>query len=552
MSAQRPEEKIAETVTEAFIRTKTRAEDQELLDRRISWGEDLADSTYAEWIEERARKLFLILVEIGAPERIFDILDDAFDDDDLPLTSQDTARLNLSELNRELSHAQAQLLPKMSSYKEPGVGAQLKLAIEVISSSRSVFSKSSGDDRVRIVGSPSKIFFRRRVVFDRAPLNVSKEDFLQDVIQIKRSSYRHIVNLRTAYLGDNCGYVLLSPTLDFPIRTFFSNVPKSFKGLPPQKQQEALLNWPHCLACTLYHLHKQGESHGNISPSNIFVDPLNKIHLGFSAQSQSIQSQQRDGGSEVNEYRPPERWVRASVTRSGAVITPPLPPPRSPLPARPSFSSQNGSKRAVLPSPRSKRFPYSRSNSGSSASRSVRSNQSNASTLCLVSSSESVSSRPSLSPSSIYSNHVQDDDPKELRLSNNSNEASMMQPQLEDLRPGDVFSLACFTLDVVTFMVRGRLAASPPWGRRSERGGGSFHANPAAVSAFIDGLEAMAASRTEQVFQGVAPLLSIVRSMLHLDPEARPPMIEVLRRMDDALVQSSGLSYLHCGGGGQC
>lgn len=137
---------------------------------------------------------------------------------------------------------------------------------------------------------------------------------------------------------------------------------------------------------------------------------------------------------------------------------------------------------------------------------------------------------------------------------------TLTQPQAADLRYGDIFTLACIMLDLLTVLVKNKQSAFAAYRSKKNRAVGiggapadaSFHCNLSAVSTWMDALEKTAHQKSDALFRGVSPIMVLVRRMLNLDPETRPPAIEIVRRMEDALVQSSKLPYLHCGGGGQC
>ena len=600
-----------------------------MLDRQLEFGDGLVDATYGEWIQEKARKIFFILVHIGVPHCIFDIIDHAFDDDDLPLSSDEIAHLNLGDqdpfLNNEFSRAQAQLFARDQTSSpsssesdgnrpkpESAATVEKKLAIEVVQTTRSMFSSSSGSpeiDTVRIAGDKSRTFTRRRINFHQAPTYTRPEDYFQDIDVIKRTTHRHIVNLRTAYLGHKCGYVLLSPTLDIPLRSFFDSPPKYFKSLPSKKQQETLLNWPHCLASAIFFLHDQGLPHGKILPSNIFIDGGNRIHLGFSVFTPSIRCQKKEYEIESYDYGPPERWARASVVRSDHTQVPAQKAFQFPVgPASGWSSPDTGSLRsfsgtvnsysflndsshrpsidvsnlkpprgALPPLPTSTSFkqpksPLTNISSGSEMS------PTKAGAHCSSISGATLADRPrtgyganSNSSGSGVSDGFADDreDVLSQQLQNTlslaPNEAettivTLTQPQAADLRYGDIFSLACITLDLLTMLVKQKQSAFVTHRSKKNRAIGlggapadaSFHCNLSAVSTWMDGLEKTARQKSDAQYRGVSPILVLVRRMLSMDPEARPPAIEIVRRMEDALVQSSKLPYLHCGGGGQC
>lgn len=95
------DERIDARITRAFVISKLRGEEREFLDRPLAFGEGLTDDTYMEWILDRAKRLFLILTQIGVPDQIFGCIDDSWDDDDLPIPLENVKSLELSYDNDE-------------------------------------------------------------------------------------------------------------------------------------------------------------------------------------------------------------------------------------------------------------------------------------------------------------------------------------------------------------------------------------------------------------------------------------------------------------------
>jgi hypothetical protein len=89
------EERIDEKVNEDYVNSRLQPKEREWLSRPVGFG-DLTDDTYLEWILEKARRLFLILVEIGEADRIFAVVEKSWDDDDLPLSMDDIEQLALA------------------------------------------------------------------------------------------------------------------------------------------------------------------------------------------------------------------------------------------------------------------------------------------------------------------------------------------------------------------------------------------------------------------------------------------------------------------------
>ena len=87
---------INKKVTRRFVVSQLRGEERGYLDKPLAFGEGLTDDTYMEWILERARRLFLILSEVGVPDRILGVVDDSWQDEDLPIARHDVEKLELT------------------------------------------------------------------------------------------------------------------------------------------------------------------------------------------------------------------------------------------------------------------------------------------------------------------------------------------------------------------------------------------------------------------------------------------------------------------------
>ena len=72
------DERLNETVDLAYVKSHLRPEEQALLTRVPSFAAGLTDDTYLEWILTRARRFFLILVDVGVPDQVFGIIDDSY------------------------------------------------------------------------------------------------------------------------------------------------------------------------------------------------------------------------------------------------------------------------------------------------------------------------------------------------------------------------------------------------------------------------------------------------------------------------------------------
>src|SRR5947207_7560240 len=96
-SAWWTDDRIEATVDRAFIFAQLTSDERTLLTQSISFGGGLTNDTYLDWILDRAKKLFLILVEIGVPDQIFGLVDESYDDADLPITLSAVPDLRLTQ-----------------------------------------------------------------------------------------------------------------------------------------------------------------------------------------------------------------------------------------------------------------------------------------------------------------------------------------------------------------------------------------------------------------------------------------------------------------------
>lgn len=120
----------------------------------------------------------------------------------------------------------------------------------------------------------------------------------------------------------------------------------------------------------------------------------------------------------------------------------------------------------------------------------------------------------------------------------------------------DIFSLACIFLDIITFVVKGKIndfvkfrtnkISSPLQRGRRTRTDSSFHADPDKIDAWIDVLKEDSEKRNEKVFTGVPAMLKLVRSMMVQNATLRPTAAEVRNCMREIMQTDCGTSTLCC------
>lgn len=78
--------RIDATVTRQFVNDQLQPQEAEVLDQALRLGDGSAESTYWEWIRDKAKRIFLILVDLGLPGGIFGLVDGCWDEYESPST----------------------------------------------------------------------------------------------------------------------------------------------------------------------------------------------------------------------------------------------------------------------------------------------------------------------------------------------------------------------------------------------------------------------------------------------------------------------------------
>lgn len=93
--------RVMDTVTESFLYKTFTTEAQKARLQSVVM-EGLTDMTYADWILEKSRKFFLLLLELGEANKIFDVVETLlWEDVDLPVVEEDLPRLKLADIKLE-------------------------------------------------------------------------------------------------------------------------------------------------------------------------------------------------------------------------------------------------------------------------------------------------------------------------------------------------------------------------------------------------------------------------------------------------------------------
>lgn len=503
---------IAATVTRQFVCVNLPTDEIEHLDRPLAIAGGLTDGTYWEWINEKAKRLFLILVDLGCPNQIFALIDDSWDDDDLPISMELIGRLALpgvrdERFDRRFYSRQFHYLIRYLDQGSHIVYHEDEVVPLSVVDRRP--ASNSVADRVEISNRPGEVFSRRRIPLGSGSGLVSYEEFLHEVNNAKDIQNNHIASYYGSYSHLGFGYVLFSPVSDFSLKSLLTSMPTPVKALDKLVRRELVMNWIHCLVDTLCYIHCRGSSHGNIKPSSVLFDSRNNVFYTdltrLSGESFSLATSDRSAfDKETYDYAAPEQWYRSSAT---------------------SLATSSSRNNLLGPtSPDSTKFTINRELGNSNRSGS--------------------NSEGSTSPRALHGTPTPN-----------------LNPQA-----ADIFSLGCVILELLSFQMKRQTKsfASHRATRHKTPGRGgaipdsSFHKNLTQVESWMTGLakdaeKKIGAKKTssddeqsKRVFRGVAPTLRLVARMLAAAPHERPTAKEVERRMYSILTEDCGIVEPHC------
>ncbi|CAG8908427.1 unnamed protein product [Penicillium egyptiacum] len=345
-----PEERIKSTLSAKYIVSRLRPENIPRLFELPDWGEGLTSETYMEWILTKAGRVFMILDAIGIPDRIFALVDESCDDDDLPVAEHSIDLLHLSPHGEDLAletsffHAQWRFLVRGIAEGEHVVYTENEgVPVEAVrtNTSSGIHGRDDTVDRVVLAGSVCRVYMRTQVQVGGAPYFFSSDEVLAEIHNLKSLSHQHIVSVYASYLKDDSVSVLFTgATADRNLHSFLTDEPMSFKRLDKEQRRQILITWPHCLASAVSWLHARGHSHGAIRPSNIFVDANFHICLGQFQALDSLLAPPHVNDLEAYNYSAPERWTRSPA---------PVVPQKPPQPAQTLHPSGGRTKRRQRP-----------------------------------------------------------------------------------------------------------------------------------------------------------------------------------------------------------
>ena len=530
MSSWWSDERINTTVTREYITAKLPSS---TLHKPLAFGDGLTDDTYLDWILIRGKRLFLILLDVGIPDYIFEAVDRSLDDSDLPLSEETIWDLNLSHgrtntLDKSFYRCQFRyLVQQLYEGSHVDYDGQEIVPVKSVGKRPGILPTQSVDK----VRNGDVIYARRRVPLE-GENGVDKIHFILHLKTLQRLRHPHLVSVFATYTQGDYGHVLFTPNLEVTLKTYLDETPKSFKSLPKAERRRILLSWIHCLTDAIAYLHGSGYAHQAIRPSNIYVSGDNRIYLGESAALDALENKANVYDREVYEYASPEQWQRKPILQELA-------------PLRVTLHGGGRTARAV---------PKTRSGSLSPDDRFRRPSQ--ASPKRNIHRPQSARTRSSHAPSAsiVTSSSATPTTDTSLTTSSSSTDASALPKRtiittfapvsLPSLFPPDVFSLSTIhvhLLSALFSLASGSQFASKfssknlkqhlaKRNRIAGRGGAppdrSFHANLAQVGSWMDKIEKEARGKEQRgeegrIFEAVGGLARIVRKGLSREGSER-------------------------------
>ena len=513
------DERINEKVTTDFITSRLRPDEREWLNRPIGFG-DLTDDTYMDWILERARRLFLVLAEVGMASKIFRVVENSWDDDDLPLQKPDIEKLDLSTKKNDPLSArlfQTQFTFLLRVLRE---GIHIDYApnevipLEYIMSLPPAVSLQQWS-RVHLPSKQNEVYVRRKFPLgDAENPEAFMEDFLMDIESSKMVEHEHIAPVWASYTAKNTGYIITNFVGQHTLKTFIDHRnPLQYQKLAKPQRRYLLLNWLHCLADAVTILHQQGFCHSSIRPSNILIDEQNKIAFSDIGSLVTFQKDKRPDVTEIYNYTAPELQAASNPVSTSA--------PNSPQ----SPQMPNGRQLSIA------------SKSSSSSDGSDRSGATSRQKL-----TKAARSTGDFSGFNFGFNRAK--------------RRGRVRPRVDATEKADVFSLGCIFLDILTFMLKKKAndfvkhrstKQKIKMDGKNSRTDSSFHANLEKVESWIRLIDEAAFAHDDDAFRTVPHILNLVRSMLSRAPHSRPTARGVRDRLFGILTTCAAIPNIHCG-----
>lgn len=506
------DERINEKVTQEFVTSRLQPRERERLTQPVGFG-DLSDDTYIEWILEKARRLFLVLAEIGEADGIFAVVDRSWDDDDLPLEMDDIEQLALS--NRRDDHASARFYSTQFTFllRELRKGVHIDYApneevpLEYVMGLPPAASLQNWS-RVHLPKRPREVYVRRKFALGNAESPTAFEStFVMDVESARMVEHEHIAPVWASYTAKEIGYVVTNFVGQHTLRTFIDHRdPPQYRKLSKPERRWLALNWMHCLGDAIATLHQNGFCHSAIRPSNIIIDDSNTIAFSDIGSLETFQRDKRPDATDAYIYSAPETQVNAALLESGALAPAPV------------VASTRHTSVA------------SKSSSGSSNS------------------SGSLGRKLSKAPTNDFSG---------FNFGfRKTKPVPKPRSRVHETEKADIFSLGCVFLEIISFMLKKKphdfvkhrtTKQRTNTGGKSSRTDSSFHANLEKVESWMVVLEKASCEHDDDAFRAIPHILTLIREMLSTTPNSRPNARSVRGKLLEILATHTAIPDIHCG-----
>lgn len=510
------EERINEKVTTEFITSRLRPNEREWVHRPVGFG-DLTDDTYIEWILEKARRLFLILAEIGEADRIFGVVEKSWDDDDLPLSLEDIEQLALANVrddqaNARFYHTQFSfLLRVLREGAHIDYAPHEEIPLEYVMGLPPAVSLQNWS-RVHLPKRPHEVYMRRKFALGHADSPVAfEENYIMDIESAQMVEHEHIAPVWASYTAKGSGYTLTDFVGQHTLRTFIDHRnPSQYQKLPKPERRYLVLNWLHCLADAVTTLHQSGFCHSNIRPTNIIIDDQNNIAFSDIGSLETFQRDKKPDPMDAYVYSAPETQTSVNPFDTDSPASAPAAMPIIGTARKPSIGSK--------------------SSSGTSSS------------------SGSQRQKLTKAPASDFSG---------FNFGFKKNKQPIRRrSRVHETEQADVFSLGCVFLEMITFMLKKKpheflkhrsSKQRINTGGRNSRLDSSYHANMEKIESWMKILEDLALTQEEEVFRAIPYIMHLIRNMLGKNPNMRPSARDVRDRLFGILLTYSTIPYIHCG-----
>ena len=519
-------EKINSTISQDFVERELGSlKNREALHRVLRFGDGLTDNTYLDWALERSPRFFLILNDLGYPEKIFDVIDRSHDDDDLPLSQDALWELNLfgtksETLDKKFHRLQYNYLVQDL---EPGghvdYGPLEIVPVEPVVR-RAQISNSQICDKVCVYDH----LYTRKKVPSSGDDAIDRIQFILHLQGIASIQDPHIISIFATYSQDDFNYVLLTPSTELTLKQIFNDDSKQFKLLDKTDRREIVLTWAHCITSALAYLHAHGFDHRNIRPSTILVDQNSKVFLSeysalkvldYDDPTTSYKGEQYD-------HSPPENWLRKPCLHETA-------PLKTYLPGG-SRTSRRLPKKAPEPAAEGKR--------GASTRESTRPSTPGALTSPSINTGMTRTDSKSASSSSSSSNPR----PRNALITTFAPQDASSSSSIRKQYPADIFSLTTVLLTLLSYLVghspKNFAAHRSKYNRQAGRGNAppdaSFHKNLGQVDNWMDKLvkDAGQKEKKDVKFWGaVVELVGVCRLGINREPNLRVGAAELEKKV---------------------